>query len=187
MTRAAVSFSALNRPSAITTTSASEPRFVRGEVATTRTSTSLVGESPVSLRNFCASPSELILSVCSNSSDERGLVRMSASFTMPTVTALAGTSERASSLAMAGRASAATATSATSVRNRGNRFISELLSGEQERREDEATNAECGGGQEWRGSERPHDALRQLLATDEGDDSGQKLGGLREDPVESLD
>src|SRR6188474_1346056 len=177
--RAAVSFAALKRPSAITTTSASVPRFVRGEVATTSTSTSFVGESPVSLRNFSASPSELILSVCSNSSEERGLVRISASFTIPTVTAFAGTSESASSLAIAGKASAATATSATKVRNKGIRFISELLSSEQVRREDEATSAECGGGQEWRWGEGTQNALGHLLSADEGDDGSQKLGCFR--------
>jgi hypothetical protein len=96
---------------------------VRGAVAITTTSTSFAGDSPASVRNFSASPSVLILSVFSNSSEERGLVRMSASLTMPTVTALAGTSESASSFANAGTASASTAAATTAKRNSGERFI----------------------------------------------------------------
>lgn len=80
---------------------------MRGVVVTTSVSTSLVGSRPASARNLAASPSALSLSVCWNSTPESGLVRMSLSLTMPTVTAFAGTSDSASSLANAGTAASA--------------------------------------------------------------------------------
>jgi hypothetical protein len=59
-TSALVSRSTLKRPSAAMRKSASLPRFVRGEVAKTTTSTSFVGCRPESRRNAIASSSLLM-------------------------------------------------------------------------------------------------------------------------------
>src|ERR1051325_7748175 len=162
-------------------TSASGPRFERGEVAKTTTSMSFDGCRPASVRNAAASPSIVACAVCWNSAPESGLVRSSASFTTPTDTASLGTRPMALVRANANGASASSA----AVRN--SFFISELLSSEQPGSEDQTDDGERAGGEERRPGQLLREFFRRLSAGDERHHRPAQLRGLGHDPVERVD
>src|SRR5438445_7001913 len=142
---------------------------------------SRVGCRPASRRNLSASPCALTLSVCSNSVEESGLDRISASLTTPTVTASLGMSDSASVFAKTGTARRR----AAQIRN--SFFISELLSLEQKAGSSKTDYAESGGGDERHRAERSGQSLRHLIARDIRHHGLAELRGLRYDPVQRVD
>src|SRR5438445_3619421 len=117
---------------------------------------SRVGCRPASRRNLSASPFVLTLSVCSNSVEESGLDRISASLTTPTVTASLGISESASVFAKTGTARASAAQVSSSF------FISELLSLEQPASKRQTDYAESGSRDERQWAECVLESLGRL-------------------------
>src|SRR5262245_28232296 len=160
-------------------------------MARTMVSMSSFGESPVSRRKREASPSVETSSICAKICAASGLVRRSFQRSTATDAARSETRPSGSSVRRTASALAAPATARTAPRRRREERrrerMSEVLSGRTAGGEGEGRGGEGRRGAVDGEGIEVRELVRSVLPRDERDRRLAELGGLRKDPVQTLD